>query len=77
MKAQYIGKIGRDCESMGAVVIETGYFYSGSGVESFGGAKQWPRLRATVQFQEGEDDKAEQLAEELEQWLRDKGVITK
>jgi hypothetical protein len=59
------GKIGNNHESDNAHKLEVRHHINGSGPTAFGGAYQWPVVKAQVSFQTGEEDKANAFAEKL------------
>lgn len=65
------GKVGNEKQIDNAATIEILQAINGSGAKSFGGAKQWPKLRLEVSFQQGEEDKRDQLIKELKQVVAD------
>ncbi len=75
MKVRFPGVIGRGCRTPDATTIQTTYDYNGGGPNDFGGAAQWPVLQLFVRFEEDHEENAELLAERLELWLREQGVI--
>jgi hypothetical protein len=57
------GEFANHCRNYSGVhEIEIGYHYNGSGPESFGGARQWPTVEATVAFNVGEEEKQKTFA---------------
>lgn len=59
------GKIGNNCEVGRAHMVEIGRNYNGSGEEAFGGAMEWPVVKAHVGFQVGEERRAIDFAKKL------------
>lgn len=64
-KINIAGKIGNDCETSNAHVVEVRKSYNGSGDDAFGGAREWPTVWAEVSFQTGEDRRALDFAKKL------------
>jgi hypothetical protein len=65
------GKIGINCVSSNAHTVEIGKSYNGSGDDAFGGAEEWPTVRAKVAFQVGEELRAQRFAQKLTKLIRE------
>lgn len=59
------GVIGRGYKASNAGIVDVRHSYNGSGKEAFGGARSWPRVDASVEFQEHESRRALQFARKL------------
>jgi hypothetical protein len=59
------GLIGINCESGNAHHVDIGKSYNGSGDDAFGGATEWPTIRAEIAFQVGEERRAIDFARKL------------
>ncbi len=59
------GLVGIKTKVMGACKMRLAMSQNGSGKRAFGGAKQWPYIKLEIDFQTGEEDYRDALAEEL------------
>lgn len=70
-KINIAGKIGINWKSGNAHTIEIGKSYNGSGDDAFGGAKEWPTVRAEIGFQVDEERRALAFAGKLTKLIKD------
>ena len=59
------GKVGDNCPTSNAHYVDIGKSYNGSGDDAFGGADEWPTVRAQISFQVGEERRALDFAKKL------------
>lgn len=69
------GKVGNGELVGNAHHVETSKSYNGSGDDAFGGAEEWPTVRAEIAFQVGEERRALDFARKLTELIKDEFAI--
>jgi len=65
------GKIGVNYKSSNAHHVDIGKSFNGADDDSFGGAEEWPTVRAEISFQAGEERRALDFAKKLTALIRE------